>query len=869
MRHLHQFSRSLILCLLSSPFYVCLAQAPSSTPANAPGDKKSAYCKSDSDKTMCTDDNGKTWHKPMNDNQELPDHPSQSAPAAPLSRPIYDRLILEFGLGDRGNQRAKSSQQPGKTSIEAKDLREVVAAVSINGHLINEFALLAEDENGHFFAGSDVISAARLGVRPAGNIQLHGRDYYPLDSIPGLTYKFDGHRQSLSISIAASRFAENVLAIPRPLRLEPAVPSPGMFFNHDIELSHSPGDTVASGLLETGFFSEAGVLTSQFVSRDFQDASQFARLQTQLTRDFPDRRESLIVGDSTSAVNDWSKQVYYAGVRWASKFATDPSFSPYAMPAIRGEATQPSTVDLYVNSIRTMSQPVDAGPFSIPTIPVMTGMGDIQLVVTDVMGRQQVITTSYISATQLLRRGVSNYTYEAGTLRRNLGITSDQYNSVFGAGTHQYGLTDRITLNARLELQPESQTLGVGAACSLLPLGLIAGDVAISHSDAGAGALVYAQFQHSARYFGYSGTVEVASDTFRQLGLLPGERPSRIIAQGQISHSMWNHGSLAIGYLHKEDRIPLVGPPPPGYSASFDAITPSANVRVGKTAVLSASFNYSPSFPSGNSATLGLVIPLGARRSVTSTGSIQDSGSTSATEYSQQLPIGTGYGYRVRATTDTTARADGDFSYQDDRGTYDFQAEEAQGQTSWRLEERSSVIWMQKQLAISRWLNDSFGLVETDGVKDIKVYANNQYVATTNSHGLAVIPNLVSYDRNTVRLDDGSAPLDLEMDLAEKTVAPMTRSGVLLKFKTTPVEGALIQLRTPDGSDVPQEAEVRVNEGPTTYHVALRGEVFVTDISFPARLDVTWDDHTCTATVAAQSTNEPLPRIGPIICEVK
>ena len=248
---------------------------------------------------------------------------------------------------------------------------------------------------------------------------------------------------------------------------------------------------------------------------------------------------------------------------------------------------------------------------------------------------------------------------------------------------------------------------------------------------------------------------------------------------------MWNHGSLAIGYLHKEDRIPLVGPPPPGYSASFDAITPSANVRVGKTAVLSASFNYSPSFPSGNSATLALVIPLGVRRSVTSTGSIQDSGSTSATEYSQQLPIGTGYGYRVRATTDTTARVDGDFSYQDDRGTYDFQAEEAQGQTIWRLEERGSVIWMQKQLAISRWLNDSFGLVETDGVKDIKVYANNQYVATTNSHGLAVIPNLVSYDRNTVRLDDGSAPLDLEsncrnearrLTVREKT-EPRARGG--------------------------------------------------------------------------------------------
>jgi outer membrane usher protein len=822
---------------------------------------------------MCIDDNGNTWRKPTNDNQELPDHPTQAVPARPVSRPIYEKLIPEFGAGDHTAQKAKPSPEAGKAPAGAPSLREIVAAVRINDHLVNEFALLAEDENGHFYAGLDVISATRLSARPTQSIHLHGRDYYSLDSISGLTYKFDGRSQSLSISIASSRFAESVLGIPRASRLEPTVPSPGMFFNHDIEFTHSPGENVATGLLETGFFSEAGVLTSQFVSRDFQDASQFARLQTQLIRDIPAKRVSLQIGDSTSAVNDWSRQVYYAGVRWASKFATDPSFAPYAMPAIRGEATQPSTVDLYVNSIRTVSQPVDAGPFSIPTVPVMTGMGNIQLVVTDVMGRQQVIDTSYISTPQLLRRGVSNYTYEAGTLRRNLGITSDQYNSIFGAGTDHYGLSDQVTLNGRLELLPVSQTLGVGAACALLPLGLLAGDIATSHSEAGAGVLAYAQFQHSARYFGYSGTVQVTSSTFRQLGLLPGERPSRIIAQGQISRAIGNHGSMAIGYLHKEDRLPLVGPPPPDFLSSFDAITPSANVRIGRTAVLSASVNYSPSFSAGNSATLALVIPLGARRSVTSMGTIQDSGSISTTEYSQQLPIGTGYGYRVRATSDTTndttARIDGDFSYQDDHGTYDFQADEAQGQTSWRFTERSSLIWMQKQLAISRWLTDSFALVEADGAQNIKVYANNQYVATTNGHGLAVIPNLVSYDRNTVRLDDSGAPLELEMDLAEKTVAPMTRSGVLLKFKAAKVEGALIQLKTPDGSDVPQEAEVRVNDGPTTYFVALRGEVFVTDISFPARLEATWGDHTCTATVAGESTNEPLPRIGPIICEVK
>jgi hypothetical protein len=276
------FSRSLIVCLLSSCFYMCLGHVS--------GNKGAIYCgtdsgktgsgKSGSEKTMCIDDNGKTWHRLASDNQSLPDHPTQAAPARPLSRPIYEKLIPEFGAGDRTGQKAKSSREPGKTPAKALSLREIVAAVRINNHLVNEFALLAEDENGRFYAGLDVISATRLSVRPAQSSRLHERDYYSLDLIPGLTYRFDGHSQSLSISIASSRFAESVLRIPRPVRLQPTVPSPGMFFNHDIEFTHSPGENVATGLLETGFFTQAGVLTSQFVSRNFEDASQFARLQT-------------------------------------------------------------------------------------------------------------------------------------------------------------------------------------------------------------------------------------------------------------------------------------------------------------------------------------------------------------------------------------------------------------------------------------------------------------------------------------------------------------------------------------------------------------------------------------------------------------
>src|SRR5262249_29413810 len=102
-----------------------------------------------------------------------------------------------------------------------------------------------------------------------------------------------------------------------------------------------------------------------------------------------------------------------------------------------------------------------------------------------------------------------------------------------------------------------------------------------------------------------------------------------------------------------------------------------------------------------------------------------------------------------------------------------------------------------------------------------------------------------------------------------KSVAPMPRSGVLLKFNSSRVEGALIQLRLSDGSPVPLGAEVVVNDLASIFHAALRGEVFVTSISFPARLEAKWPDHDCIAVIPGKPSNEPLPKIGPITCEAQ
>jgi outer membrane usher protein len=752
-----------------------------------------------------------------------------------------------------------------KRSNTAGAPEEVIIAVFINNRSVGELERLLR-VSGRYYATADQFANWRLRVPSVQPLQVNSRNYYPLDC-EGLSLNLDAKSQALYVSAPPSALAGTVLDFAVRNSGTPITPAPGLFVNHNFEMDHSRAGLKLSGLMEFGFFSNAGVLTTRFAGRDLTGSLLPYRLDTQFIRDFPDRRATLTVGDTVSAASPWARRVYYGGIRWASKFSTQPSFRPYAVPILAGVAAEPSTVDIYVNSVRTAHQAVESGPFDIRNLPVMTGQGEIQMVVTDILGRQQVIAQPYISAQQLLRKGVNEYTYEAGSLRRGFGTASAGYQSVFFAGTHRHGFSDLLTMSFHGEAEAKLQNFGVGADYGRLPLGLISGGLAVSHAGEGAGGLAYAEFQHMARSLGYSALVQTASRRFQQLGLLPDERVAKILAQVQVSHSLRNLGSVSLGYLRRQLwQGPQFRLNEPAFM-SFGGMTASLSVRLMQRAYLAISANYSPGLRRGMTGNVSLVIPLGQRRTLISSTDFQEGGGNSSTiDYTQQLPVGNGYGYRVRTSVNNPQHTDAGIWLQNGLGTYGLEASEASGNLTWRLTETGSVIGMNRHVVPSRWLNDSFALVEAPGSKGVSVFANNQFITKTRRSGIAVIPNLVPYDNNIVRLDDSGVPLSIGMDLGEKTVVPMPRTGAVVRFVTAPIKGALFALVTEDGKPVPLGAAVKVNGRAQVFQVALRGEVFVPDLSFPARLQASWDSTGCEATVPSPPGNRPLPRIGPVTC---
>ena len=126
-------------------------------------------------------------------------------------------------------------------------------------------------------------------------------------------------------------------------------------------------------LVELGASSELGVLTTSHVGRNIMGnatvfgaaSSNWRRLETTFTRDFPDQNLTLRIGDTATRTGAWGRSSYFGGIQLARNFALTPGFITQPIPTITGQSSAPSTVELYINDALRQTSKVPTGPFAI------------------------------------------------------------------------------------------------------------------------------------------------------------------------------------------------------------------------------------------------------------------------------------------------------------------------------------------------------------------------------------------------------------------------------------------------------------------------------------------------------------------------
>jgi len=735
---------------------------------------------------------------------------------------------------------------------------EVVYAVTLNGEQMSDGAILLKDAEGSLFISEEDLKLWRLR-EPSGMRALHhGKGYFALGAIQGAETTFDSATQTLRINVPPERFEKTTLNRGSIERTAPARGAGG-FFNYDFSLTGGGGVRQRlDSLYEVGVFNSLGAGASSFLGNDAGRSIEFARLESVWTMDYVSKRQTIRLGDSFTRGGSTGRPVRFGGLQWARNFSTDPGFITFPTPAIGGLAQRESVVDVYVNNIKQMSDKVPGGPFELFNVPVVSGKGDVGLVVRDLLGREYIVTEPYYISPALLRKGLSDFSFEAGFERENYGLRSNDYADYLAAGTYRSGLSDRFTSEAHIEVQEGLGMMSLSGVWLNQDLGVFSFGIAQSRDkkeDWGSQGLLGYELAMSRFNIGLGS--KLATRTFSQLG---GEvrQPFEYENRGRLGFGLGRLGSVGLTLTQRREF---------GRESS-NIVTGSYHVNVWKGHLnLTAIRTHDSVDTYGLTATY--VLPLESRRTIVANSGVQRESSSAGLELQKSLSSSElGYSYRVRA--DRNGDAEGlqaSLTRQGGWNRVQMDFSTLNNEHFYRLGTSGSVGFLDGKLFASRWLYQSFGFVDVADYENVRVYSNNQELGRTNNNGRIFVPDLAPYQMNRLRIEESDLPLDCRIDATEITAVPYYRSGMSMEFPIRPVRGALTTVVTPDDSPLPAGSVIRSPGREGEWFVGLKGEVYLTDLNrgenvFEAHVG----DRKCRLVVVAPYDLAGTPNLGKNIC---
>ncbi|MBI2770306.1 MAG: fimbrial biogenesis outer membrane usher protein [Burkholderiales bacterium] len=725
---------------------------------------------------------------------------------------------------------------------------------------------------GVLYAPREALEEWRVQVRP--NIQpvtVRGGEYWPLSAVPGFGSRINFPNQSIELTFSPQAFAATRLTTELSERPRPSKVLPSAFVNYDLNYAATqPRTGLRSsdlGLLaELGVSNDWGVLTSSHVGRNLahsgQDnaASGWLRLETTFTRDQPERNRTLRLGDAATRMGMWGRSVYFGGVQYGSNYALTPGFITQPLPVLRGVSAAPSTVELYVNGVLRQTSNVPTGPFAIDNTSALTGNGEARLVVRDLLGREVVIVQPFFTSVQLLAGGLADWSVEAGRLRRDIGLTNANYGEGFTSGTWRYGVNEQLTVEARGEASRDLKVLGLGASAAL-PFDLLGkAAAAVSRDNAlGQGRHWIVGLERDWLRSTLQVELQGASRGFRSLGQDVGTLPVRFQAAGNFSYSTENWGTFGLGFasINRYDE------------ARITTISANYGLTVGKKSNLNVSLSRVLGDANGASFAVTLSVPLDNNLQVSTNvgghGKLQDYYATA----SQTPAAENGLGWRALAgSLQSQAHAEGGVYYLGRYGRAYGDISASPDQTSIRTGASGGLVAADGRFFATRRVDQSFAVAEIKDFAGVGIGLGSNIMARTNARGIALLPQLVPYQNNSVRVDPKELPVSAEIDNIEQIVVPSWRSAVKVDFPVRSGRAALVKIQLDDGDVAPAGALAQIVGDKQEFYVARRGEAFVTGLQPANKVALRWNGQECVFEVnLPPAANDEIARVGPVLCK--
>lgn len=685
-------------------------------------------------------------------------------------------------------------------------------SVRINGIEATAPCLVVEIGRALFLRTSDLAAWGIIADRSARLTEVGGETYADAATLTGLSAQLDPGRSTVSIDADPQVYPALVLGPAEPdLPVGKAITV--AYLDYDLSITSWDGAVGGSAFLNPGLSGNWGVFDTTLLA---SSGNGLVRLDSAFIRDLPDRRARLVVGDTLSAGSGWSQPLRFAGVRFGTDFALDPGLDSRPYIALSGSTTLPSTVSLISAALRD-SKTIGPGAFRYDFRPQIDGLGEVTMTVRDVAGNERAIKRRFYSSGRLLRPGLWDYSFEAGMLRRGYGQRSFDYGSAYAALGARTGVSNRITLGARLEATRSAAAGGLDAAAVIGSLGEIALSVAGSRDATGSGLAYRAGFQRVSSAVSLSASYYHADGDFRQPGDgAPREGPIEEWALGS-NLSLGQAGSVNFGWVDSRRS---------GARTRVVSSAWSGNLGPGYVA-LGGQYLATP-----DSETLGLFatlsMPLGQRRQVS-----LDAGSDHLLARLQRAaPDGQGLEYHAAAGKEF--RPDGTWleggaTLNTRAGSLSVDAVRRRGSTGLRARAAGAVVLAGGQLRATPRLEYGMVLVSLDSDATVTLSLENRPVAATVGAGkTALVTGLQPYAANHLSIDRDALPITQADNLDDQVVVPGWRKAVRAQFGTVARRPLRLRVVDEGGTALPAGLDVVAPKGEPGV-TGNDGEVFLAD----------------------------------------
>ncbi|MGP2417171.1 fimbria/pilus outer membrane usher protein [Pantoea ananatis] len=705
-----------------------------------------------------------------------------------------------------------------------------------------------------------LIDAAVLGKHfirlPAGT-----RGPVDVSRISQTTVSYDSVRQTLALTVPDDWLPTQRLGRV-DAQTDEAVSSPGMLMNYDLYTSHGhSGERYSALWTEQRFFTGLGYLSTTGRVQEGktgagQNAAGYLRYDTTWKLSDAGRMLTLQVGDVVSNALSWSNAVRLGGLRLGRSFAVRPDLVTYPMLSWSGTAAVSGSVDLFINGYRSSSNALNAGPWTLTSVPFINGAGEATLVTTDALGRQVQTTLPFYVSNQLLRAGLSDFDFSTGALRQGYGQRSADYGATALSGFYRYGLSDSLTVAVQGEGREGLARAGAGADVSPWRLGTFSLSFSQSQSQRPGQQSSFGYSWYSPRFtLNLSQTRRSAGFTDLSVYNTPASL-SRRAEQATLSLAPAgaDSGTVGLGYFsvtaHDGTRTRLA----------------SLSWGHGLTRNSSIHLTLSKTIGGGGSGQVQVILPLGGGRSATLSGNRPEDGRLSQTAaYSRTLPAGGGVGWNLAASADNNQYRRADMTWRGRDAVVSGGFYKSGSDRRMWADLSGSLVWMDDALFTSSKISDAFIVVSTSGYSGIPVHYENQLAGRTDSNGHLLIPWVSGWYPARLSIDPVSLPASVITPSVEQRIAVREGSGALLNFPVRQTRPLL--LTVVDAAHQPLPASTLVTEvnSNQTSEMGFGGEVWFEDVPEVSDIVVSVPGGTCRYVLHLGNRRERFKH-GPVVC---